>query len=132
MILEIRKLNAQKKYTGDFEFSYTAPQGLITLPTTQIEGDVKVYGSYEIFEDDSVDIHLKITYLLVGACSYCLNEAKKVVDYSDDLIFVTSDDGDNYVYNGLKIDLTAAVNDAILFAQPQILLCKEGCEGIKI
>ena len=77
---------------------------------------------------------LKIRYTLVGQCSYCLADAVKEIEYtSDTLLFVTDkEDGDNYVYDGNRLDLSQAVKDALLFSQPEVLLCKEDCKGIKI
>lgn len=132
MIIEVKKLNALKKYTGDFVFAYSAPQEQVLLPFARIEGDVKVEGSYEIYDDDSVAVDLKISYALVGQCSYCLKNARKQIEYSDELLFVPERDPDNYFYDGIKIDLTTAVNDAILFSQPDVLLCSEDCKGIEI
>ena len=86
-----------------------------------------------IYEDDSVGVDFTIKYGLEGQCSYCLEKARKQVEYYSEVLFVADkDDNDNYYYDGIKIDLTAAVNDALLFSQPEVLLCKEGCQGIKI
>ena len=94
---------------------------------------VNAVAEYEIFEGGEVEIALKISYELIGQCSYCLADAKKRIEYETDVLYVTDkDDLDNYVYDGNMLDLTAAVNDALLFSQPKVLLCKEDCKGIKI
>ncbi|MDE7076580.1 MAG: YceD family protein [Clostridia bacterium] len=132
MILEIKKLMARAAYTGEFSFDYQPPQESILIPLCRIQGGVKVTGDYEIFENDEVEVTLKISYLLVGSCSYCLADAQKPVEYSTDVLFVTDkDDCDNYVYDGNRLDLSTAVNDALLFSQPKVLLCKEDCKGVK-
>ncbi|MDE7084389.1 MAG: DUF177 domain-containing protein [Clostridia bacterium] len=134
MILEIKKLMSRAAYTGDFSFEYQPPQDSIMIPLCRIEGGVTVSGEYEIFENDEVEVILKIRYTLVGQCSYCLADAVKEIEYtSDTLLFVTDkEDGDNYVYDGNRLDLSQAVKDALLFSQPEVLLCKEDCKGIKI
>lgn len=121
-------------YTGDFSFEEQPSQDSVLLPLCRIEGGVKVTGSYEIFEDDEVEVTLKLKYKLVGQCSYCLADAEKEIEYtSGALLFVTDkDDSDNYVYDGNRLDLSQAVKDALLFSQPEVLLCKEDCKGIKI
>ena len=121
-------------YTGDFSFEEQPPQDSVLLPLCRIEGGVKVTGSYEIFEDDEVEVTLKLCYKLVGQCSYCLADAEKEIEYtSGALLFVTDkDDSDNYVYDGNRLDLSQAVKDSLLFSQPEVLLCKEDCKGIKI
>ena len=46
MIIDIRKLNAQKKYVGHMEFDYSAPNDLIEIPFVKFAGDVKVQFDY--------------------------------------------------------------------------------------
>ena len=133
MIIEIRKLTARGKYEGDFSFEFTPSEEKLLIPMCAFEGTVKVEGSYEIYEDDSVGVDFTVKYGLEGQCSYCLEKARKYVEYYSEVLFVADkDDNDNHYYDGIKIDLTAAVNDALLFSQPEVLLCKEGCQGIKI
>ncbi|MCD8309394.1 MAG: hypothetical protein LUD19_06005 [Clostridia bacterium] len=132
MIIDVRRQLALKNYTGGFSFRYNCPQDLVLLPAAAICGEVEVSGSYEIYEDDSVGVKLNLSYLINGECSYCLEAAQKNIEYSADVLFVIGEDGENYSYDGLTIDLTTAVNDAVLFSQPQILLCKPDCKGIEI
>lgn len=133
MIIAINKLLAKAQYEGEFSFEYEAPQTLVSVPLCRFDGAVSVYGKYEIYDDSSVGIDLRLRYTLKGQCSYCLGDAQKRVDYASEILFVTDkDDGDDYVYDGRNIDLTEAVDDALLFSQPAVLLCKEGCQGIKI
>lgn len=133
MVLEIKKLMARAAYTGEFSFGYQPPQESVLVPLCRIEGGVKVTGEYEIFENDEVEVTLKISYLLVGSCSYCLADAQKRVEYETDVLFVTDkDDCDNYVYDGNRLDLSTAVNDVLLFSQPKVLLCKEDCKGVEL
>ncbi len=134
MILEIKKLMSRAAYKGDFSYEYQPPQDGIMIPLCRIEGGVHVEGEYEIFEDDEVEVTLKLCYKLVGQCSYCLADAEKEIEYTTEpLLFVTDkEDGDNYVYDGNRLDLSQAVKDALLFSQPEVLLCKKDCKGIKI
>ena len=125
---------ARAAYTGDFSFGYQPPEDSLTVPLCHIDGAVTVTGSYEIFDGGEVEVTLKISYRLAGQCSYCLADAVEEIDYTTDaLLFVTDkDDCDNYVYDGNRLDLSKAVNDALLFSQPNVLLCKEDCKGVKI
>ena len=97
-----------------------------------MDGSVKVKGSYEIYEDDSVGVNFTVKYSIKGQCSYCLKDARAEVEEAFDILFVTEDDLDNYRYDGINIDLKSAVDDAILFSQPNVLLCNEDCTGIDI
>lgn len=132
MKLEIKKLNALKKYTGDFEFEYEPPKDICLVPLCGIEGKVFVGGKYEIYDDDSVGVDFTVRYRIVGQCSYCLEDAEKDVEKAFEILFVTGDDEDNYHYDGISIDLKLVVNDAILFSQPNLILCKEDCTGIDV
>ncbi len=132
MILEIRKLLTRKSYGGSFEFDYAPAAEKLMLPLCKVDGAVKVSGEYEIYDDDSVAITLNLRYKLSGQCSYCLKSAEKEVEYSSEVLFVTEKDDDNYYYDGMKLDLTAAVDDAFIFSQPNVLLCKDGCGGVEI
>lgn len=124
MELDIRKLLMQKKYSGEFNFEYVPNEKLSLIPLVEIK-DVKVSGDYEIYDDDSVSVNLIVSYRLEGKCSYCLNSAHGQVAYSQEVLFLLKDDGENYCYNGIKLNLNTAVKDAILLSQPGILLCAE-------
>lgn len=132
MEIEVKKLNALGKFTGVFAFDYTPPDDNCVIPLCKVEGDVAVTGEYEIYSDDSVGVKLTVKYKLSGQCSYCLQKAEKIIEFSEEVLFVPEKDDENYYYDGIKINLTTAVNDAILISQPAILLCKEDCKGIDV
>lgn len=132
MKIEVRKLNAQKKFTGSLQFEYSPPQDLLILPLSAIEGNVKVVADYEIYDDDSVGVKLTVSYKIVGQCSYCLTNTQTQIEETFDILFVTEQDDENYFYDGNIINLQTAVTDAILFSQPNLLLCKADCTGIDI
>jgi len=132
MKIEVKKLNALGKYTGNFQFDYIPPEKMCVIPLCEVEGNVKVTGSYEIYEDDSVSVVLTVKYVISGKCSYCLKDAKKNIEFTSEILFVTEEDDENYSYDGVNINLETAVRDAVLISQPSVLLCKEGCEGIDV
>ena len=132
MKIQVKKLNALKKYVGNFEFVYEPPSNLCLIPLCEIVGSVQVSGNYEIYDDDSVGVEYSVKHLVKGKCSYCLNDAEKQIEKTFEVLFVPEEDGDNYSYDGITIDLTTAVNDAILFSQPNLLLCREDCAGIEV
>lgn len=132
MRIEVKKLNALKKYTGEFVFDYMPASDLCLIPLCEIEGSVHVKGEYEIYDDDCVGVNFSIGYRLKGQCSYCLSEAVREIHSDSEILYVPEDDPENYSYDGNSIDLTTAVNDAILFSQPNILLCREDCTGIDV
>lgn len=132
MDIEVKKLVAHKKYEGKFDFEYDPPEDCCLVPLCNIEGKVKVSGDYVIYDDDSVGVNLTVCYKIAGKCSYCLSDAEKEITFSSEILFVTEQDEENYFYDGFKINLKTAVDDAILISQPNIILCKDGCEGIDV
>ncbi len=132
MEIQVKKLNALKQYTGSFDFDYTPQKELWLLPLSGIDGPVKVSGDFEIYEDDCVGVRFSIVYKIKGQCSYCLNDAENTVSFDSDILYVPEKDDDNYYYDGIKIDLKTAVDDAILISQPGVLLCKPDCKGIDV
>lgn len=131
MKIEVRKLNAQKKYEGEFAFDYEPSENLSLLPFCELT-EIKVTGNYEIYEDGEVSVVFTVKYRLSGKCSYCLEPAEKRVTFDSEVLFVPRTDEDNYKYDGITINLEPAVKDAILISQPSVLLCREDCTGIDV
>ena len=131
MIIDVRKLNAQKQYSGTLEFEYEAPENLIDIPFVKFSSPVKVEAEYELFEDDSLELRGKILYTLEGQCSRCLKETSERVEGELDAYFQPFKDGEDYAYSGGVIDLTNAVNDAIMSSMPRTLSCGENCQDIR-
>lgn len=132
MKIEVRKLNAQKKYSGDFAFDYEPAVDACLVPLCGIDGKVRVEGNYEIYADDSVSVNFCVKFLIKGQCSYCLKETCKEINKDFEVLFVPENDPDNYNYDGITINLKTAVDDAILFSQPNVVLCRDDCTGIDV
>ena len=56
MIIDVRKLNAGKRYSGKLEFEYSAPETLIDSPFVRFSAPVKVEAEYCLLEDDSLEL----------------------------------------------------------------------------
>lgn len=130
MIIDVRKLNAQKKYTGSMEFDYSAPQELIEIPFVNFASPVKVSFDYELFEDDSLEIRGTVSYRLEGQCSRCLKNAATDVEGEIDAYFQPFKNGEDYSYSGGVIDLTQAINEAVMASMPFTLSCGDDCQSI--
>lgn len=130
MIVDIRKLNAQKLYSGNMEFEYNAPNGLIEIPFVNFKNAVKVQFDYELYEDNAFEIHGKVTFQLTGQCSRCLKETDMDVEGELDACFETKQNAEDYSYSNGIVNLEKAVNDAIMACMPYILCCKDGCQPI--
>lgn len=132
MELDISKFLAHGQFSGSFKFGYLPPQDICLIPLCNIAGEADVEGTFEIYDDDSIEVNLKVGYGLEGKCSYCLSEAKKRIEFEAEFLFVTEHNDDDYYYDGKKIDLKAAVDEAILLNQPSVLLCRDDCKGIVV
>ena len=130
MIIDVRKLNAQKKYSGHMEFEYSAPEMLVEIPYVKFSAPVKISFDYELFEDDSLEIRGKVVYTLTGQCSRCLREASQEVEGELDAYFEPRKDFTDYGYTNGIINLVKAVEDAIMASMPYTISCGEACKEI--
>ncbi|MBQ8284287.1 MAG: DUF177 domain-containing protein [Clostridia bacterium] len=131
MIIDIRKLNAQKRYSGQMEFEYSAPEHLIEIPYVKFASPVKISFEYDLYEDDSLEIRGTVEYRLEGQCSRCLKDAAVNVVGELDAYFQPIKDYEDYGYTNGVVNLTKAVEDAIMASMPFTLSCGEDCEGIR-
>ena len=130
MLIDIRKLNAQKKYVGAMEFEYYAPKTFIEIPFVDFDGPVKICFDYELFEDNSLEIRGSVSYTLKGQCSRCLKETSVQVCGDLEAYFENRKDYEDYGYTNGVVDLTKAVEDAIMASMPYVVSCGEDCEEI--
>ena len=130
MNIDIRKLNAQKKYTGTMEFEYSAPNTLIEIPFVKFSLPVKVSFEYELFEDNSLEIQGTVSFKLEGQCSRCLKETQAEVEGELNAYFEPRKDYEDYGYTNGVVDLTKAVEDAIMACMPFTVSCGEDCEEL--
>ena len=112
------------------EFDYSAPETLIEIPFVKFAAPVKVSFDYDLFEDDSLEIRGTVSYKLEGQCSRCLKEAAAEVEGELDAYFEPRKDFKDYGYENGVIDLTKAVEDAVMASMPFTLSCGEDCEEL--
>ena len=128
MTIDIRKLNAQKKYVGSMEFEYSAPETLIEIPFVKFVGPVKISFEYELYEDDSLEIRGTVSYRLEGQCSRCLKDAAQDVVGEINAYFENRKDFEDYGYTNGVVHLENAVEDAIMASMPFTLSCGVDCK----
>ena len=130
MIIDIRKLNAQKKYRGTLEFEYAPPEELMSIPFVKFSSPVKVEAAYELFADDSLELVGKIRYAIEGKCSRCLKETAGEVEGELNAFFEPPKNYEDYGYTNGAINLKEAIDDAIMASMPFTLSCGEDCEEL--
>ena len=130
MVIDIRKLNAQKKYFGNMEFEYSAPNTLIEIPFVKFVGPVKVAFEYDLYEDDSFEVRGTVSYRIEGQCSRCLKDAAQDVVGEMNAYFENRKDFEDYGYTNGVVHLENAVEDAIMASMPFLLSCSEECESL--
>lgn len=132
LTIDIRKLNAQRKYSGELDFEFTADESLIGIPYVGFAGPVKAHLAYDILEDDSVEVTGTVSFRLKGACSRCLKPAERSFGGEVDAYFVQSQaEEDEYLYQNGTVDLTDCLSDAVALAMPGRLECEEPCAALE-
>ena len=130
MIVDIRKLNATKAYSGSMQFDYLPDDDLLDIPFVTFDGAVRVEIEYELFEDDSLEVRGSVKYRLHGQCARCLQETAEDFEGEVDAYFVPRRTEEDYSYENGKVDLTEAIRDAITASLPFSLYCKDDCQMI--
>ena len=131
MIIDVRKLNAQKRYFGEMQFSYQPPKELLNIPLAEFATAVAVEFEYDLYEDNALEIRGKVSYRLKGQCARCLKDVEASVEGELNALFEPKADAEDYSYFGGIVDITKAVEDAVVFSLPFSLSCKEECAPIR-
>ena len=112
------------------EFEYSASETFIQIPFVKFAAPVKIVFDYELYEDNSLEIRGSVSYVLEGQCSRCLKETKMQVEGELDAYFENRKDYEDYGYTNGVVNITQAVEDAIMASMPYVLSCGEDCETI--
>lgn len=131
MIIDVRKLNAQKLYRGSMEFTYSAPEDLIAIPYVKFSAPVQIKFDYELYEDDALEIKGTVSYTLEGQCSRCLRDAKQEIVGELDALFEPSANAEDYSYTNGIVQLKQAVDECISASMPFILSCGIDCVSLR-
>ena len=132
MMIDVRKCNAEGKYTGTLDFEFEGDTSLIDIPFVSFSTPVHAVLDYEIFEDNSVEVKGELSFTLEGACSRCLKPTKEHVLTEAEALFVPKGgkaEEEDYTYRNGIVDLGEFLRDTVLFALPSALFCAEGCSA---
>lgn len=130
MILDVKKLNGKKEFSGEAEFRFDPAEELADIPYVSFDGPAVAKIFYDIYEDGEVTVKGEVRYRLKGLCSRCLTPTQTEVVGEIDARYSKRDDGENYVYDGNVADLTELFRDCIVWSMPRTLSCGEECKGI--
>ncbi len=131
-MIDVRKCNAEGKYTGTLDFEFEGDASLIDIPFVSFSTPVHAVLDYEIFEDNSVEVKGELSFTLEGACSRCLKPTKEHVLTEAEALFVPKGgkaEEEDYTYRNGIVDLGEFLRDTVLFALPSALFCAEGCSA---
>ena len=132
MMIDVRKCNAERKYTGELNFEFEGDDSLIDIPFVCFSSPVRCRLRFEIYEDNSVGVAGELSFSLKGACSRCLKETENCISYETEVLFVPqgkkADEAD-YIYKNGIVELDEFLRDTVLFALPSALHCPEGCSA---
>ncbi len=127
MLLDLQRAVDGVKY--DYSFAVDADlsiyDGRPVTPKTQL-----IVTGYYVVDDDVVSVTGDARVTVVAQCDRCLESVviEHVADYN--VIYDKSGDDGTYIYTGYTIDLTNAVNEALTFTFPSLILCNEDCKGL--
>ena len=129
MIIDVLKMKQEGNLSGEFNFEHTPSNDLISLPEATFSGPVKVNAYVEL---DGKDVYadVRITYVIAGACSRCLESAQGEITHEYSAKYSLFEEEDCYLYKSGKVDLASSVNEAIIVSQPTVIYCKEDCKGL--
>ncbi len=131
-MIDVRKCNAEGKYTGTLDFEFEGDASLIDIPFVSFSTPVHAVLDYEIFEDNSVEVRGELSFTLEGACSRCLKPTKEHIVTEAEALFVPKGgkaEEEDYTYRNGIVDLGEFLRDTVLFALPSALFCAEGCSA---
>lgn len=131
-MIDVRKCNAEGKYTGMLDFEFEGDASLIDIPFVSFSTPVHAVLDYEIFEDNSVEVKGELSFTLEGACSRCLKPTKEHIVTEAEALFVPKGgkaEEEDYTYRNGIVDLGEFLRDTVLFALPSALFCAEGCSA---
>ena len=131
-MIDVRKCNAERKYTGTLDFEFEGDASLIDIPFVSFSTPVHAVLDYEIFEDNSVEVKGELSFTLEGACSRCLKPTKEHIVSEAEALFVPKGgkaEEEDYTYRNGIVDLGEFLRDTVLFALPSALFCAEGCSA---
>ena len=131
-MIDVRKCNAEGKYTGTLDFEFEGDASLIDIPFVSFSTPVRAVLDYEIFEDNSVEVKGELSFTLEGACSRCLKPTKEHIVTEAEALFVPKGgkaEEEDYTYRNGIVDLGEFLRDTVLFALPSALFCAEGCSA---
>ena len=131
-MIDVRKCNAEGKYTETLDFEFEGDASLIDIPFVSFSTPVHAVLDYEIFEDNSVEVRGELSFTLEGACSRCLKPTKEHIVTEAEALFVPKGgkaEEEDYTYRNGIVDLGEFLRDTVLFALPSALFCAEGCSA---
>lgn len=123
--IDVKSSVARKNFTGTLDFSFEAEKDLLDIPYVDFSAPVHVTLTYEIYGEDKVEAHARLTFSLKGLCSRCLAETEREIVSEAEGVFSPVPKDEEYGYQNV-VDLREFLRDSVLFALPPRLLC-EAC-----
>lgn len=127
MKIDVRKCNAEHKYSGDLVFSTEGDNSLIDIPYVTFSSPLEWAVHFDILEDDTVEVRGRVAFSLKGMCSRCLSETEQRFFGESESCFSPKEGEEDYFYKGGVVDLSEYLRDSVLDALPRALFCGETC-----
>ena len=130
MIIDVRKLKFSGNLESNFSFEYEKKDELPNFYGIALISPISVSGT-SILQGDDVYVDGTIKCKIVGECARCLKKVEREWSCDFSVVYaVVRQDEDDYLYKNGRVDLTPAVEDAILTSIPTVIYCKDDCLGL--
>ena len=133
MLLSIVRAKASEGKEVDFKVEINLDNKFVEDKNYKFLTSALVQGKM-VFNIDKLYINATISFKLLAICDKCGEEFEKVLSFPFNEVFVDStkahSEEDYIILNQTCVDLSKAVEDALLLSLPTKMLCKENCKGL--
>ncbi len=127
MLLDLTRAVDDIKY--DFSFVVDVDKSIYDGRDVEANTALSVEGYY-IVQDDVVTVVADMDVAVTTRCDRCLQPVTIEHTAGLDVIYDKKGEEGTYPYQGYTIDLQDAVNEALTFTFPSLVLCKADCKGL--
>ena len=92
-------------------------------------GDI-AFSGWLVKQDDTLSVGGNAHYEVLHNCDLCGEAFKKAYDTKVSATFNEQPEEDEFLFDGMSVDLAEPVREAVILAFPSRLVCKDDCKGL--
>lgn len=113
-----------------FDFVYELPETLKNVTAHKVLDKLKVSGTYEFNEDETIVVSANIVVPMLWQCDRCGDTFEKNFFFSVYEKFSPTANEETYSYASSKLVLDQMIEEQFLLNLPSKILCREDCKGV--